>query len=288
MKLVMEYLYLVLATVTRSGQQVTQKEYAKRSKNSAFLYSLIATLFAIIFYFIISGGKLNFKVELLKYSLLFALSFCVSMVTGFLAIKTGSLSVSALVNQYSLIVPAVYGIVILGESTKTTLFIGLALFVISLLLINLKSGEKGVRPTLKWIIFLILSFVSNGACATVLKVQQVDFNGMYKSEFMIIGLAVTAIVLFALSLIFERKEMLYNVKKGGLFGVIGGVLNGANNFLMMVLAILMPASISYPVISASATVLTTLIAYFFYKDKLSLIQLIGIVVGIGAIVMLNL
>jgi len=284
----MEYLYLVLATITRSGQQVTQKEYAKRSKNSSYLYSLIATLVAILFYFIISGGRLNFRVELLKYSLLFALTFCISMVTGFLAIKTGSLSVSALINQYSLMVPAIYGIVFLGEPTKATLFIGLGLFVISLLLINLKSGDKGVKPTLKWIIFLILSFVSNGACATVLKVQQVDFVGMYKSEFMIIGLAVTALVLIALSLIFERKEMGYNLKKGGLFGMIGGALSGANNFLIMTLAILMPASISYPVISASATVLTTLIAYFFYKEKLSLIQFIGIVIGIGAIVMLNL
>lgn len=287
----MEILYLALATFSRSGQQVAQKEYAKRSKNSSFLYSLIAVLVAIIFYFLLpifTGTGLYFNLNILVYSLLFALTFIVSMVTGFLAIRTGSLSLSSLINQYSLIVPALYGIFFLAEPTQTTLFIGIGLFVLSLLLINLKTGQKGTKITLVWIIYAALSFISNGACATIINVQQRDFNGMFKSEFMIIGLAVSALVLIALSLSFERKDIIYNVKKAGVFGAIGGAFNGLNNFMIMLLAVMLPASVAYPVMSASATVLTTLIAFIFYKEKMSIVQLVGIALGIGAIVMLNL
>lgn len=282
-------LYLTLITLTRSSQQVAQKEYAKRTVNSSFLYSFIAITSAIPVFLIISGFNLTFRWDLAVYSIIFAITFCVSMVTGFLAIKTGPLSLSALINQYSLMVPALYGIIVFKEPTKVTLFIGIALLVVSLLLVNLKKEKDvGSKISLKWVIFVTIAFVSNGICSTVLNVQQVDFNKLYKSEFLIIGYVIASLILLTLTLIFERKTFASNFKKGWLAGVCGGVSNGASNFLVMVLATLMPVSVYYPVVSASATLLTALIAFFFYKEKMSVQKVVGIAIGVAAIVMLNL
>jgi drug/metabolite transporter (DMT)-like permease len=211
-----------------------------------------------------------------------------SMVMGFLAIKTGSLSLSALIMQYSLIVPAIYGILMLGEPPKITLFIGLLLLIVSLILVNLSGKEEHVRPTLKWAIIVGLSFIGNGACVTVQKVQQVDFNRQYISEFMIVSIAISVLILLCLTLIFDRKELAYNVKKGGLIAAGSGMCNGIANFLMLVLAGILPASVMYPVVAAGGTITSSLAALLIYREKMSGRQLLGLGIGILAIIALNL
>ena len=283
----MNALFLMIAMLLLCAQEIAQKEYGKRARGGAYTYALIAVFAAIIVFLITSGGKLEFRWDVAVYSMLFALGYCTAMVTMLQAIRTGSLSLSALIMQYSLIVPAIYGMTVLGEPVKATLFIGIALLVVSLFLVNFNASEKTVRPTLRWAIYIGLTFIGNGMCATVQKVQQVDFDGAYKSEFMLVGLAVTAVILIVLTLIFERRDLAYNVRHGGLICAGSGFANGGCNFLIMVLEGLMPASIMYPVICAGATLVTMLVAFVIYRERMSRQQIIGIVLGIFAIIALN-
>ena len=41
---------------------------------------------------------------------------------------------------------------------------------------------------LKWIIYSLLAFLGNGFCSVIQKIQQMNFDGLYKSEFMIVTL----------------------------------------------------------------------------------------------------
>lgn len=284
----MEALLLITVPLMLSAQQIAQKEYDKRTRNGAYFYVLIAVLASLPVFLIASGGALEFRLDVSVYSLLFALGYCTTMVTGFLALKTGSLSLTALIIQYSLIVPAVYGMIFLNEPLKSTMLTGLVLLVVSLILVNLNKDEKAVRPTLKWAIYTGLSFLGNGVCNTVLKVQQVNFQGQYKSEFMLIGLGLSATLLVFLVLFFERRDILYNLRHGGYIGAGSGVCNGVCNFLMMVLAGTLPASVMYPIVSAGGTIAASIAALLIYKEKLSRRQLIGLGLGILAIVALNL
>ena len=283
----MPALFLSLATFALSAQQIAQKEYDKRSRGGAYTYVLIAVIAAISVFLFASGGAFDFRSDVVLYSVLFAIGYTVSMATGFLAIKTGSLSLSALIMQYSLILPAIYGMVMLGEELKITIFAGIALLIVSLMLVTLKGDEGSVRPTFKWAVFAALSFIGNGMCGTVQKVQQLDFDGKYKSEFMIVALGISAVFLLLFVLIYERRDLGYNIKKGGYICAISGVCNGGCNFFMMMLAGMLPASVMYPVISAGGTIATSLAALLIYKEKMSRRQLIGLGLGVLAIVFLN-
>lgn len=284
----MEVLFLILVMLLTSTQQIAQKEYNKRAPGGSYTFVLIAMIAACIVFLITSGGALEFRLDVSLYSLLFALGYCTSMVMGFLAIKTGSLSLSALIMQYSLIVPAIYGMIMLDEPLKITLFVGLLLLIVSLILVNLGGKEEYVRPTLKWGVVVGLSFIGNGSCVTVQKVQQVNFDGQYKSEFMIMSIAISVVILLSLVLMFDRKALVHNVKRGGLIAAGSGMCNGVANFLTMVLAGMLPASVMYPVVSAGGTITTSLAALLIYREKMSRRQLLGLVIGILAIVALNL
>jgi drug/metabolite transporter (DMT)-like permease len=122
----------------------------------------------------------------------------------------------------------------------------------------------------------------------VQKIQQVHFAGQYKSEFMIVAMAICAVSLFFVAIFTEKKGILTSVTKGWIWFLLCGLANGGVNFGVMVLANQIPASVMFPTISAGATVLTCLVSWLFYKERLTKIQTAGLILGILAIVAMNL
>lgn len=284
----MNYLFLILITVGISIQQIAKKAYNQKVLNGAFGFSAASSLFALLFFAVTITQKLSFNSEFLIYSILFALCYSVATVCSFMSVLTGPLSISSLEIQYSLIIPTVYGLIAYKEPISALLIIGITLLLISLFLVNLEEKGEKKKITIKWGVYTFFAFVSNGGCSTVQKIQQENCNGNYKNEFMIIALAITVVSLAFFALISEKKEMILNIKKGFLWCFICGIANGMVNYLVLVLSLRMPASIMFPIISAGGIILTALISIFFYKEKLSIQQKVGLILGTLAIVALNL
>ena len=210
------------------------------------------------------------------------------MIFSILAIKTGPLAISAFIYSCALIIPSLYGIIILDESVTIELVIGISLLLISLMFINLKKKEETEKISSKWIICVILSFVGNGACSTVQKVQQLAFEGCYKIELMIVALAISLIVMIVSSIVTEKGKILLNIKKAFPWALYCGLANGAVNLFVLHMLNKLPSSVMFPVISAGEIVLTTSVSVFAYKEMLGKKQLIGLVIGIISLVFLNL
>ena len=293
-------LLLITAIVGISIQQISQKAYNKKVGGGAFIFSAASALVAMLVFLIASKGELSFQMEVVGYSVLFAVGYCMALAFSFLAIANGSLSLTSLVLQFSLIIPTFYGIFFLQEETDFFLFAGIALLVASIVLVNIPVGEKKGKnaetekteknqnkTTWKWALFALLMFIGNGGCSTVQKMQQIHFNGLYKSEFMIVALIITTVALVVISLFTERKEMLPALKKGVGYYAVYGVANGISNLIVLLLATKMSSSIVYPVLSAGGIVITSFVSVFVYKEKMNLFQKIGLILGVLAIVALN-
>lgn len=280
-------LLLLTIVIFVSVQSVMKKIYNTKVTGGALSFSAASCVAALVVFLITSGGKLNFSTDFLIYSLLFAVSYSVTVVTNLLAIKTGPLSLTCLVTSFSLIVPTLYGILALDEPVSANLLIGLALLVVALILINLEEkGEKKI--TLKWVLYVVLAFVGNGMCSTVQKVQQINLAGQYKSEFMIVALIISAAAMAIFALCTEKTEFLPNLKAGFWMYAVNGLANGVTNFLVIFLSLRTPASVMFPVISAGGIVLTFLISLFIYKEKLSTWQILGSALGLVSVIFLNL
>lgn len=135
---------------------------------------------------------------------------------------------------------------------------------------------------------VFFAFAGNGSCSAIQKVQQIDFNGLYKNELMIVALSIVTLTLFIISLFAERKSIAFNIKKGYILFLISGLANGLVNLLVLVLSSKMPASVMFPVISAGGIITTALVSIFIYKEKLSKYQIIGLTLGIMSVITLNL
>lgn len=128
----------------------------------------------------------------------------------------------------------------------------------------------------------------SGDFLTVQKFQQIASGGRYKNEMMILALLAVILVMALLAGLTERKQALAHLKIGARYFTLCGAANGVVNYLVLVLANRMPASVMFPVISAGGVVLAALIAIFIYKEKLQPQQWLGMLSGIFAIILLNL
>lgn len=269
-------------------QQVARKAYNIRVTGGVYSFSAASALVAALLFIAVSGGSFQFSSKALFYAIAFAIAYCVAMIFTLLAITEGPLALTSLIISYSLIIPTFYGLLFLDEPIGIWLLIGIFLLLFSLFLINWeKKGEKK-EITLKWGLFALLAFVGNGACSTIQKVQQIDCGGRYKNEFMLIALAISAVVMFLFALPVEKKRLFNNLKQGFLWYLLCGLGNGAVNLFVLVLSLKMPASVMFPLISAGGIVTTVFISIFVYKEKLSIQQKFGVALGTLAIVALNL
>lgn len=281
----MSVLYLIIIIAGVSGQNIAKKIYTKKMQGSGtYLFSACTALFSMLF-FIVTMKDFIWEAAIIPYSVAFALSFAVSNLFGVLSIKSGPLSLSSLMISYSLLIPTFYGILFLKEPISVFFLTGLCLLVISLFLVNKKKDKSQIG--FKWIVFVFLSFLGNGFCSTLQKMQQAKFDGAYKNEFMILALAIVSVVLFSVALITDKKYIKENIRHACLVAPGCGIMNGLTNMLVMVLSGLMAVSLMFPLISAGGIILTYIISVTFYKEKLTKMQFLGFLTGILSIVFLN-
>lgn len=280
------YLLLFSIVLGVGVQNIAKKFFNKKVIGGTYLFNAISIFFALIF-FVVTMKNPVFSTEYLTYSVLFSLSYITASVFSFLAIKEGSLSLSSLIISYSLLVPSAYGLIFQNEKFTLFLLIGLSLLIISLFLINFEKKMEKPQITFKWLIYIVLAFLGNGFCSTVQRIQQIECEGKFKNEFMVVALLISFLVFMVLTILYDRKDLLVNVKKGFISCFICGISNGVVNLFVIILSLSMAASVMFPIISAGGIIFSAITAIFLFKEKLSKLQYLGLVIGIISVIFLN-
>ena len=113
------------------------------------------------------------------------------------------------------------------------------------------------------------------------------FGNEYNNEFLIISFSGASIYLLIMCLFFERDSVKTTVKYGLLCGAGAGILNGINNLLTLITYKYLPISFTAPVKSGLGMALSFLVSVLLYKERFSRRQLISVVIGVVAVVLMN-
>ncbi len=285
----MNALLLSVIIVFNTIQTMVVRSYGDRTKNGKYIFNSASIFCAAICCLISAGGKMKFTSESFVYGVAFAIAFGAAALFVFLAINEGSIALTTLVMSYSLLIPTFYGIIFLGDTLGALAIIGIVLLVFSLFFSNYekKSEEDNSKITVKWLIYITIAFVGNGMCATIQKIQNIKMGGVGSNEFMFLAYLMFAAAMLVAALIKERETILPNLKSGGVFIGARGILNAITNLLVIFLNPRIAASIMFPIISAGGVLLTIIAAVAVYKEKMTRFQQIGVLLGILAIVFLN-
>lgn len=284
----MGYFLIILKTVANISEGILIKKYNTKHSSGGMFLTGILSLFALAFFLVSDRDGLIFPTGMLPYAIVYGFIYCISYFLTFVALACGSFTLTMLIISYSLVFPILYGIIFLHESVSAFGYIGFILLMLSLFFVREDKDKKEKKFSVKWLVAVIIAMLGNGLLAIIQKVQQIKFNNECNNEFMIIGLAVSALILLIGGIIKDRNQLKEIIRYGTFYAGTAGVANGINNLLLIAVNNLLPLSVVSPVCSGMKIVVSFLSATILFKEKYMKRQIFGVGIGMLALVFLNL
>lgn len=282
------YLCIVLASVTQSA---TSKLFHRHGDNASVFNALKASSALVLFALMAIPG-FTLHLPTVAFGVAYGLCLCLSMYTGYRALCLGPMALTSMLVSFSVILPLLWGVTVGNESLHVFQIIAFGLLFVAILSTNAdkllasRRTEKEAHYGL-WLLFVALTFLSNGACSILQKVHQTQYPEAYSREFMFFAMLLCSVVFVSVALLRTPWQALRQTK-GKRYGVLSGLANGAANFLTLVLAGLENATILFPILSAGTILGALLCGKLLFKEKLKLNHYLALLVGILAIVLLKL
>ncbi len=258
-------------------------------------YQLVAGGLSLISLFI--AGFYGFNVETFFCAFVAAILFAIDLYAGIEAIKGTTLVVSNMFSTGGLFIPCVLGIFLFDEGMNVWQWIGLAVFILSIYFLSAKEKKTEKAFSFKTFIMLLLCLLTNGLVMVVQKYFAVLVPNGNVALYSTLTFGLNALILYVGMAISAFKKSKTEGKEGGrikplsksLF-LCGGLLATALfviNLLVVYMASTVPSVILFTVSSAISLTITCLVGTVVFKEKLTVKNVMGLALGLIAIVMVN-
>ncbi len=296
----MEYFLLALSVLLGSARSIFTKkaELPKGSLFNAVKVNALTFFFSFLTVFLIGAldVKTTFDVPWVLV-ICYALFTLANQLVIAKAVQVGSVSLTILFASCGFIIPTLFGSIYYHEQLNWLHVLGFVLIIVSFVCSVKKENKKF---NFVWLLYAIAGLVTAGALGVVQKIFTSDFTGYALNNFMsvsfmlILGANLVALLIVWLldSKKISTKEKSNQTTKQAILQVVFiailGISLGAIHSINTNLSGLLPSAVAFPVINGGVILVTTVASKFIFKEKLSLLQMIGIIVGVLSIVCITL
>lgn len=202
---------------------------------------------------------------------------------GYVTVKNGA-SIAVLANKMAFVIPVLLSIIFFSERLEVLSALALIVGLVGLYLAVKSNSEKRTNNQLLWPIIL---FAGSGILDFLLKVGERWFLSIWDSSTLTIGIFISAFswgVFFGVS-----KNMFKITKKNVLWAAILGIPNFFSIFFLFeaIKSFSDQSAVVFPVNNVGIILCTALLAFVVFKERLSRINLLGLVLCIISIAMLT-
>lgn len=251
-----------------------------KEKSDIYKFNLYTYLVAFALFLISALGE-SISFYTVALAVVFGLTTFVSYLFKMRALASGPMHITILITTASMIIPALSGAVMFGESFSFLKGVAIIFLIFFIFLSNSKNkSEKGIEKM--WLMYCLITFVAQGTIGVLQKIHQAS---AHKNE-----LGVFLAVSFICSVIFSS---IMNKKSGGSFHLekssflmacFCGICTFTMNFLNLKLSGIIPSQIFFPLVNGGAIILTALVSVVVFKEKLNIKQLAGLIGGILSLI----
>lgn len=313
----MYYAMLIGASFLFGSQFMVTKAFEKnygKTVRASLSFSLLYSLFAGVIFFIIkliSSGTV-FNLNPFSLCMAFGLSL-VNILSSAIGIKTLALGDIAVYSLFlmlgGMIVPFFAGIVFLKESVSVCNLIGVAIMIIALCLPvffgkkNKNAGEAQTdgdtkkKTSVFFYVLCVFLFILNGLSSTLSKFNSVREGAALGAEFTFYTYGIQFVIslaAFALTTASGKSDKTQNEEKQPVIlfrpvaigcGAAFGAVNGTAFLMSSVAAEHVVAVAQYPLITGATILFSSLLAFIFYREKPTALQLVQIVISLAATIL---
>lgn len=313
----MYYAMLIGASFLFGSQFMVTKAFEKnygKTVRASLSFSLLYSLFAGVIFFIIKlilSGTV-FNLNSFSLCMAFGLSL-VNILSSAIGIKTLALGDIAVYSLFlmlgGMIVPFFAGIVFLKESVSVCNLIGVAIMIIALCLPvffgkqNKNAGEAQTdgdtkkKTSVFFYVLCVFLFILNGLSSTLSKFNSVREGAALGAEFTFYTYGIQFVIslaAFALTTALGKSDKTQNEEKQPVIlfrpvaigcGAAFGAVNGTAFLMSSVAAEHVVAVAQYPLITGATILFSSLLAFLFYREKPTALQLVQIVISLAATIL---
>ena len=282
-------LLILLGILSHQGEGMLVKHYGKKFGSGGMLFNAVICLFSMLFFILTDKNGFNFPPILLVFGLVSCLMYAAGFGFMYLALQCGSYALTRLIASLSGIISILYGIIFLKEPANALTCLAIFLVFLSVILMNYqgKAKDDSKAFSIKWLIFVLITAVSNGLIAVLTRMQQLYFNDACSNEFKILSLGGACIALLIISVFTDRGRFRETLRHGTLYGTLAGLLNGVNNYVSMVVYLFIPISMVTSLRTGLEILASFAVSVLIYREKFTRQQVISAIIGIAALILLQ-
>ncbi|HZJ57284.1 MAG TPA: EamA family transporter [Clostridia bacterium] len=291
----MNYVMVIACIFIFMFQTISFKEFNKSHMKNIASYFLFNFIYfgMVVLILLALGGFKGLKPYTLWLGISFGTLFVGTILCYMKAMGMGPLSFTALFFAFGLVVPILYGLFFWNESISPLQLLGLLLLLITFYIGNESTDEDGEKKWGgKWLLFCLIAFVGNGGLMVISKGHQVTMEGQETIEFLVIGFGTAAVISSLLFMwnFFRNKQDVSHFKSWSLawVSIVAGVSTAIGNWLALILSTRIPSVVQFPSINGGTVFLSTLASSLIFKEKLGKKAIIGLIIGLLALVLLSL
>ncbi|MBQ7378830.1 MAG: hypothetical protein IJW70_04010 [Clostridia bacterium] len=290
--MIVYYIITLISVLMETAKNVFSNDFSKtelKNKEDIYLFNTLmytASFLVLLLIACVRGLFLSW------YSVIMALAFALvsgGMQTTMLrALRHGPLAYVNFIQTSGLVIPALYGAILLQQGISLMQWIALPLLLISFaLVLDLKRTEK--RTSSPWFLDAMLSFLCCGLVGVVQATHQASPHAHEIDGFLCLTFLFIVIMNLIPWLLAKRQSATPTrisprmAWQSLLSGSFMGVVNTVNLFLVGV----MPSIVFFPIANGGLLIMTMLAAVVFFKERLLAVQWLGILLGLGAMCMLG-
>ena len=282
-------LLILLAILIHQGAGMIVKHYGNKYGSGGMFFNAVICLFSMLFFILTDKNGLYFPPMLFAFGLVSCLMYAAGFGFMYLALQCGSYALTRLIASMSGIIAILYGIVFLEEPAGWLTYLAIGLVFLSVILMNYRKKEQREKKgfSLKWLIYVLITALSNGLIAVLTRMQQLHFNDACSNEFKILSLGGACIALVIIGLFTDKGRFRQTLRQGTLHGTLAGLLNGANNYLTMTVYLFIPISLATSLRTGLEILASFAVSVLIYRETFTRRQVISALIGIVALVLLQ-
>lgn len=243
---------------------------------------------------------LNMRVpnlEILLWAAVMAIGTVLFQVVYSVALTEGPVSITVLIINFSVVVPTTVSAIVFKEDIYISQFLGVLCLLISFPLSMKEStgGEK--KANSKWLLLTVVTLIANSLIMTIQKMFKItasyaeapDTSSNTFLLFLYIFSAIFALIVYFVNTKKENSERrTFKFGKSVIgFAVAMGLDLAIYQKFYMTANMTIPGSFFFPTFTGIQSTSMTIIGIILFGDRLNKRQFLGVIMGILAVVLLN-
>lgn len=250
--------------------------------------SILCALCTLAIFFI-QGDNFYINTQTVLLALSFGVLMAIDLINYLFLAKTGMVALMSISNQAaSLLIPTIAGIFLFSIPVNPLCWIFVATLLLSAYLLCTSSKDIYVGFSHKTVIMLVIRFFVGGlGTLTMQTFGRVE--GGVTSVFLLLAYLVEAVLLLAVFLFMKRKatEKAAISKKLAVCAVASAVCTCLAHVSTVIATTYLDPVIMFSCTTVGVTVGTALVGAIFFKEKLTIKSVIGIIGACASVVIIN-